>query len=67
MWGESPLCGIGLQVSTTQECEYVCFDNYSIKRVHALIKLVNAFIYVCREGQPSQRKQLITNIFYKND
>lgn len=42
-WGESPRGSIGLQVSTTQECEYVCIDNLGIKRVHALIKLVNAF------------------------
>lgn len=26
-WGASPRGSIGLQVSTTQECEHVCFDN----------------------------------------
>ena len=54
-WGASPLCSIGLQVSTTQECECVCFDNYSIKKIHALIKLVNAF-FMSWEDKTSLRK-----------
>lgn len=59
-WGESPRGSIGLQVSTTQECEYVCFDNLSIKRVHALIKLVNAFIMSAERGNPLNENNYIT-------